>query len=47
MMQKNCLAKALEVSSPADVGINIRNIGLLMFGDAPHKFLSGAQIELI
>jgi len=38
---------ALEVANPTDVGINIRNIGLLMFGVAPHRFLPGAQIELI
>jgi len=38
---------ALGVANPTDVGIDIRNIGLLMFGDAPHKFLPGAQIELI
>ena len=38
---------ALEVANPTDVGIDIRNIGLLMFGDSPHKFLPGAHIELI
>ena len=38
---------ALEVANPTDVGVDVRNIGLLMFGDAPHKFLPGAQIELI
>ena len=38
---------ALEVANPTDVGVDIRNIGLLMFGDTPHKFMPGAQIELI
>jgi len=38
---------ALEVANPTDVGIDIRNIGLLMFGDRPEKFIPGAQIELI
>jgi len=38
---------ALEVANATDVGVEIRNIGLLMFGDRPEKFLPGAQIELI
>ena len=38
---------ALEVANPTDVGIDIRNIGLLIFGDRPDKFIPGAQIELI
>jgi len=38
---------ALGVANTTDVGIDIRNIGLLMFGDRPEKFLPGAQIELI
>ena len=38
---------ALEVANATDVGVDIRNIGLLMFGDRPEKFLPGAQIELI
>jgi len=38
---------ALEVANVTDVGIDIRNIGLLMFSDRPDKFLPGAQIELI
>jgi len=38
---------ALEVANATDVGVDIRNIGLLMFGDQPEKFLPGAQIELI
>ena len=38
---------ALEVANATDVGVDIRNIGLLMFGDRPHKFLPGAQIDLV
>jgi len=38
---------ALEVVNLTDVGVDIRNIGLLMFGDHPEKFIPGAQIELI
>jgi len=38
---------SLEVANATDVGVDIRNIGLLMFGDRPEKFLHGAQIELI
>ena len=38
---------ALEVANLNDVGVDIRNIGVIMFGDHPEKFLPGAQIELI
>ena len=38
---------ALEVANLTDAGIDIRNIGLLMFADSPDKFLPGAHIELI
>ncbi|MCL1808553.1 MAG: putative DNA binding domain-containing protein [Clostridiales bacterium] len=38
---------ALEVANATDVGVDIRNIGLLMFADRPDKFLPGAHIELI
>ena len=38
---------SLEAANPTDVGIDIRNIGLLIFGDRPEKFIPGAQIELI
>ncbi|MCL2499153.1 MAG: putative DNA binding domain-containing protein [Defluviitaleaceae bacterium] len=38
---------ALEVANATDVGVDIRNIGILMFGNEPHKFLPGAQIDLI
>ena len=41
------LLLALEVANATDVGIDIRNIGLLMFGDRPEKFMPCAQIELI
>jgi ATP-dependent DNA helicase RecG len=41
------LLVALEVANHTDVGIDIRNIGVLMFSDRPEKFLPGAQIELI
>jgi ATP-dependent DNA helicase RecG len=38
---------ALEAANPTDTGIDIRNIGLLMFGDRPDKFLPCAQIDLV
>ena len=38
---------ALEVANETDVGVDIRNIGLLMFGDRPEKFIPGAQIDLV
>lgn len=41
------LLVALEVANATDVGIDIRNIALLMFSERPEKFLPGAQIELI
>jgi len=41
------LLAALEVANVTDVGLDIRNIGLLMFAERPEKFLPGAQIELI
>jgi ATP-dependent DNA helicase RecG len=41
------LLVALEVANVTDVGIDIRNIGLLMFAERPEKFLPGARIELI
>ena len=41
------LLTALEVANISDSGIDIRNIGLLMFCESPEKFLPGAQIELI
>ncbi|MDR1558632.1 MAG: putative DNA binding domain-containing protein [Clostridiales bacterium] len=41
------LLVALEVANVTDVGLDIRNIGLLMFSERPEKFLPGALIELI
>lgn len=38
---------ALEAANKTDIGIEIRNIGLLMFAEKPQKVLPGAQIELI
>ena len=38
---------ALEVANPTDVGIDIRNIGLLMFGERPDKFIPDTIIELV
>jgi ATP-dependent DNA helicase RecG len=41
------LLYAMEVANATDVGIDIRNIGILMFSEHPEKFMPGAQIELI
>jgi ATP-dependent DNA helicase RecG len=41
------LLVALEVANVTDIGLDIRNIGVLMFADHPEKLLPGAQIELI
>ncbi len=41
------LLVALEVANVTDIGVDVRNIGLLMFSEHPEKFLPGAQIELI
>jgi ATP-dependent DNA helicase RecG len=41
------LLVAMEVANVTDVGVDIRNIGILMFSEHPEKFLPGAQIELI
>ena len=41
------LLVALEVVNITDFGMNIRNIGLLMFSEHPERFLPGAQIEMI
>ena len=41
------LLASLEVANITDVGVDIRNIGLLMFSEQPEKYLPGAQIELI
>ena len=41
------LLVALEVANETDIGLDIRNIGLLMFCDYPQKFIPYAQVELI
>ena len=41
------LLVALEAANVTDIGIDIRNIGVLMFAEHPEKFLPCAQIELI
>ncbi|MDR3294500.1 MAG: putative DNA binding domain-containing protein [Clostridiales Family XIII bacterium] len=38
---------SLEVANVTDVGVDIRNIGILMFSDRPEKFMPGARIELV
>jgi len=38
---------AMEVANPTDTGIDIRNIGLLIFGDRPDKFIPDAHVELV
>jgi ATP-dependent DNA helicase RecG len=38
---------AMEVANRTDVGVDIRNIGALMFSDRPEKTLPGAKIELV
>jgi ATP-dependent DNA helicase RecG len=37
---------SLEVANVSDVGVDIRNIALLMFSDYPEKFMPCSQIEL-
>ena len=41
------LLVALEVANETDIGIDIRNIGLLMFCEYPQKFIPYAQVELV
>ena len=38
---------SMEVANKTDVGVDIRNIALLMFCDYPEKFIPCAQIELV
>ena len=38
---------ATEVANITDVGIDIRNIGVLMFTERPDKLIPGAQIDLV
>jgi ATP-dependent DNA helicase RecG len=37
---------ALEVANPTDIGVDIRNIGVLMFSEHPEKFMKDAITEL-
>ena len=41
------LLVSLEVANETDTDLAIRNIGVLMFGDRPHKLIPGAQIDLV
>lgn len=41
------LLVATEVANTTDTGIDIRNIGVLMFTERPDKIISGAQIDLV
>lgn len=47
MMSMAEILTALEVANPTDVGIDIRNIGLLVFSDHPEKFIKYAITELV
>ena len=47
VMPTEDILQALEVVKPSDIGVDIRNIGLLMFCDCPQKFIPGAQIDLV
>ena len=38
---------ATEVANSTDTGIDIRNIGVLMFTERPDKLIPGAQIDLV
>jgi ATP-dependent DNA helicase RecG len=38
---------AMETANITDTGVDIRNIGLLMFCENPHKFIPEAKIELV
>ena len=41
------LLVATEVANDTDTGIDIRNIGVLMFTERPEKLIPGAQIDLV
>ena len=41
------LLVSLEVANETDTDLAIRNIGVLMFTDKPHKLIPGAQIDLV
>jgi ATP-dependent DNA helicase RecG len=38
---------AMKVANVTDDGVDLRNIGILMFSEHPEKYIPGAQIELI
>jgi len=38
---------AMEAANTTDAGIDIRNIGLLMFCEKPHKFIPEAKVDLV
>ncbi|MCL1883786.1 MAG: putative DNA binding domain-containing protein [Defluviitaleaceae bacterium] len=38
---------ALEVANETDAGVDVRNIGLLMFSEKPEKFFPYAQIDVV
>ncbi|MDR2568714.1 MAG: putative DNA binding domain-containing protein [Oscillospiraceae bacterium] len=38
---------ALEVANATDTGVDIRNIGILMFSEKPEKFFPYAQIDVV
>lgn len=41
------LLVSMEVANFTDTGIDVRNIGIMMFAEHPEKFMPGAKIELI
>ena len=41
------LLVSLEVANETDSDLEIRNIGVLMFGDRPDRLIPGAQIDLV
>ena len=41
------LLLSLEAADETDTGIDIRNIGVLMFADRPDRLIPGAQIDLV
>ena len=41
------LLVATEVANSTDTGVDIRNIGVLMFTERPDKLIPGAQIDLV
>lgn len=41
------LLVAIEAANSTDTGVDIRNIGVLMFTERPDKLIAGAQIDLV